>query len=145
MTTTMTQKQEKAIRQDRARAVLNSWINPGDTVYTVLKHVSTSGMMRHISLYICLNGKIVDISWHAAQVLDYKRADNGGLKIGGGGMDMGYHLVYSLASVLFKDGFQCPGHNCPHNSHTNEGTARDGKVYHNDKYTGGYALNHQWL
>ena len=28
-----------------------------------------------------------------------------GVKVGGAGMDMGFHLVYNLAAVLFDDGY----------------------------------------
>ena len=45
--------------------------------------------------------------------MKYKLVDNGKrnqtiikvVGVGGCGMDMGFHLVYTLASVLYKDGY----------------------------------------
>ena len=36
--------------RDEAREKLRKWLKPGDTVYTVLRHVSRSGMMRTIQV-----------------------------------------------------------------------------------------------
>lgn len=36
--------------KDEARKRLKEVLKPGDTVYTILRHVSRSGMTRHISL-----------------------------------------------------------------------------------------------
>ena len=99
---TMTIKQEKQNERQQSISALLAHFSSGDyTVYTALKHVSSSGMMRHISCYIARDNKIVDITWHVARVLDLKRADNGGVKVGGCGMDMGFHIVYELSCVLF--------------------------------------------
>lgn len=123
---------------------LRELIKPGDKVYTVLRHVSRSGMTRGIDVYyvprcnckdcaacggrtICAKcemctrchshkpgcdgchagqpepiwitsyvGKAID----QPQPLDYWRKSLG-LKIGGCGMDMGFHVVNSLQYVLF--------------------------------------------
>lgn len=122
----MTSKELKEAKQ-HATDYLKKTLKPGDTVYTVLKHVSQSGMMRHISAYIVVEGKIVDISWFVAHFMGWKRAENGGIKIGGAGMDMGFHLVYSLSYTLFRD------------SVVTAGLEVDGKK------DGGYFLNQQWL
>jgi hypothetical protein len=74
------------------------------TVYTILRRVSSSGMTRHISLKIAQGGEIYDITYTAALALGDKLHDVNGfntLKVNGCGMDMGFHLVYSLSSVLF--------------------------------------------
>jgi hypothetical protein len=74
------------------------------TVYTILRRVSASGMTRHISLKIAQGGEIYDITYNAALALGEKLHDVNGfntIKINGAGMDMGFHLVYSLSSVLF--------------------------------------------
>jgi hypothetical protein len=99
---------------EEAKTRLLEYLKPDDTVYTILCHVSRSGMMRSISLVIpttdTQNGKerlgIYGITHLVAQVLDYPRSKNdNGLRVGGCGMDMGYHLVYSLSYVLFGDGY----------------------------------------
>ena len=74
------------------------------TVYTILRRVSSSGMTRHISLKIAQGGEIYDITYNAALALGDKLHDVNGfntIKVNGAGMDMGFHLVYNLSSVLF--------------------------------------------
>lgn len=142
-------KNEKIVLRNDALNYLRGVIKAGDTVYTSLSHVSRSGMLRHIGVYIPYvddSGKqsIRRISWEVANILDYKTVPHGtDLKVGGCGMDMGYHVVYSLSRALFADGFPflCIGDNCPSNDHVNGTTITKGGQ-HSD---GGYALNHQWL
>jgi hypothetical protein len=74
------------------------------TVYTVLRSVSASGMTRHISLKVAQGDDIYDITYLAAQAMGDKVHDKQGyntIKVNGCGMDMGFHLVYNLSSVLF--------------------------------------------
>lgn len=111
--------QSEINERNRAIETLHEWLEPGDTVYTVLRHVSRSGMMRHISLFIHYDNGVKDITYFAARAMDDKMADNGGIKISGCGMDMGFELVYRLGYTLWPNG-----------------TSRT---------TGGYALHHQWL
>jgi len=71
-------------------------------VYTVLNHVSSSGMTRAISAYIVKDGELVNINHVAKEQLGWKTdLKHGGLKVSGAGMDMGFHLVYSLSASLF--------------------------------------------
>lgn len=79
----------------------------GSTVHTVIRHVTSSGMGRTISvLFAVPNGEIYDMSYAAARALgwsmDHRR---GGVKVQGAGMDMAFHLVYSLAQALYGDGY----------------------------------------
>lgn len=139
---------------DRAEACakLREWIKPGDQITTVLRHVSASGMSRSISLMIALPDRDgarpgpVDVSYWAARAMgDRLDPKHGGIKIGGGGMDMGFALVYALSSTLFADGFTCTGDapRCPSNDHNNPPyPGRDGTMLHSDP---GYALTHRWL
>lgn len=118
---------------------LKKLLPPASTVYTNLRHVSNSGMMRHIKVFIAIKNKgekprIYDISWLVAQALELKRADNGGLKVGGCGMDMGFHIVYSLGRKLYPKGFKL-----------RKGQwGRNGDKSGFDK-DGGYSLNHEWV
>lgn len=90
---------------------LKSWIKKGDLLHTKLNHVSKSGMTRHISIrHLKATDnpeRPVNIScydYHVARVLDLPEAPNyQGVKVGGCGMDMGFHLIYSLSHALFKD------------------------------------------
>jgi hypothetical protein len=77
-------------------------IKPDTVIYTMVKHVSSSGMSRDISLYYVSEGRICDISYYVAAALGNQRAKNGAVKISGCGMDMGFSLVYDLSSVLFQ-------------------------------------------
>lgn len=145
-------KKEKEARAAQAVAYLKEYLHPGDRVYTILCSVSRSGMSRHIDVVIPTLGKdgklgIYKISHLVADALDYRRAKDGSLVVGGCGMDMGYSVAYGLSSVLFRDAFKCIGEGCPSNDHTND---RDGSWersknkgrLHSD---GGYALTHAWV
>ena len=89
--------------------LLKDYFNDTRTVYTILRSVSSSGMTRHISLVVAgVNdeGKpdLYDITYLAAQALGDKLQERNGhrtIKVNGCGMDMGFHLVYNLSSVLF--------------------------------------------
>lgn len=189
----------------KAAAELKKLLKPGQTVYTVLRHVSSSGMSRVIDVVIpymrtdtlavdgddprvkigldayttdadnarrYTRGRIVDltakfvtiayeasadsppvdetfprgavtvylktkaypavrsIGWLAAQAMDYAwDRDRQGLKVGGCGMDMGFHVVYSLGQTVWPKGTKKPH------------STRNGEP---DR-AGGYALKHQWL
>ena len=151
----MTKQQQE---QADARSNLNQWIKPGDTVYTILRHVSRSGMQREIGI-VLMEPRPRESSphnpkdWRAtvrdihpnhavATLLGLRLNKNGdGIKIGGCGMDMGFHLVYNLSRVLFDRGFTCTGEGCHSNDHSNGD--RDYTPHpHSDP---GYALTHRWL
>ena len=74
-------------------------------IYTFLRHVSKSGMSRDISLKIVDgDGTLRDITYTAALTLGYKPKDRHGsrvIRVGGCGMDMGFHLVYSVSHALY--------------------------------------------
>src|SRR6185369_5751974 len=120
----MSAKAGKQADQLQCIANLRKILKPGDTVYTVLRHVSRSGMMRRIDLYANNpDGGLIYLSGYAAGALDYPRPDNG-IKVSGCGMDMGFHLVYNLSRTIFSDGFTCTGRDkhpnrCPSNDHSN--------------------------
>jgi hypothetical protein len=137
------------------------WPNlvPGDTLYTILRHVSRSGMQREIDIISIKCGGISVFGseillpevrhWShvAARALGRKIGPHNGIKIGGAGMDMGFALVYELSSVLWPDGFMCVGDSticgkrCPSNDHSN-GDRNYTAHLHRD---GGYALRQAWI
>lgn len=123
----MTQKTTKAAERAEAIANLQKCLKRDDRIYTVLRHRAASGMTRYIDLFYIADDKTPRrITWHAAKALgwtyDTKRE---ALKVTGCGMDMGFHAVYTLASVLFRDG----------------DTFRD-PVTGEDA---GYSLRHEWI
>lgn len=114
---------------------LLSILGDNRTIYTSIKRVSSSGMSRHIALYIAKDNEIIDITWYAIKILGWKRnADTGGLVVGGCGMDMGFHTVYTLSRMLFPEGFKLPKGKYGRNG--------DNSGYDTD---GGYALKQEWI
>lgn len=116
-------------------AELRKMLKPGSKVYCTVTHVSRSGMSRSIALYIVRKGEIVSITHYIKRILGYPfDQTNGGVKVSGCGMDMGFHTVYSLSRALYPKGFKLPkgmwhNHSKP-GEHCNDG---------------GYALRKEWL
>ena len=75
--------------------------------YTILRHVSQSGMFRLISVFVVVENRpiVVDnlINVTGVGIMDKKRE---GIRCSGCGMDMGFDLVYSLSMFLFGDGYK---------------------------------------
>jgi len=106
--TTATLSKAAQARQDRDYArkqLLTHYVSEGSRVYTILRHVSSSGMSRDISLVVAdREGRISDITYYAADALGSRLVERNGfraIRVNGCGMDMGFHLVYNLSSVLF--------------------------------------------
>lgn len=113
---------------EQSRANLLETIKPGDTVYTILRHVSGSGMSRRISAVVMDAGEPMDISALVARVLGYRRHErDGALIVPGCGMNMGCEVVHTLGRVLFPSGFDVVG------------VGRNGDTSGHDS-DGGYAL-----
>ena len=140
----------KAQKAERSEAVarLREWLRPGDTVHTILRHVSRSGMQREVGVVILdardVAGKEpteIHPNWLVSKALGERQGKRDGIIMGGCGMDMGFALVYSLARTMFPDGFECIGDRCPSNDHSN-GDRNRSPHHHAD---GGYALRQRWL
>jgi hypothetical protein len=136
----MSDKGQKAAEAAAAQAQLRKMLRPGDTVHTIVRHVSRSGMSRRIDLYLARKGELVYLSGWAAKALGERRHRDGGIVVGGCGMDMGFHLVYNLSSVLWPKGFRCAGKRCQSNDHHNRVEPMP-KVHQ----SGGYALRQEWI
>ena len=113
---------------DKAEAIesLRKFLERDERIYTVLRHRAASGMTRFIDLYYIKNNVPYRITWQAARALgwtyDVKRE---ALRVGGCGMDIGFHTVYTLSSILFREA-----------------------PTFKDSVTGedaGYSLRHEWL
>ena len=146
-TAVLSKKAQKAKEREDAIQRLRELCPPGSTVFTVLRHVSRSGMMRHIAPMVAHDGEVVNISGLVSDAIEWTWVDSGAIKASGCGMDMGFHLVYTLSRVLYRDGFACVGReadyrtHCPSNDHSN-GDRDYTPHQHSD---GGYALRHRWL
>ena len=144
------QQQKDQTENEAIPEWLKPQLVPGSTVYTKVDHVSRSGMSRVISCYVVDGGEIRDISYFVSQALGWGQSDkHGGVKVGGCGMDMGFHLVYSFSRALYPKGFHCIGEgeswatNCPSPDHVNPGD----RSYSPERFhtNSGYALRQRWL
>ena len=85
----------------------------GTTVYTILRHVSRSGMRREIGLVVFGNdgqGKTFPFhpNWSAAALTGRRlnsESRRDGVICDGCGMDMGFDLVYSIGQAVYGDGY----------------------------------------
>ena len=151
-----------------AREFLHKMIKPGDVIYTKLVHVSRSGMYRVIDLYVIKDNQPVRISYSAGILLEGYDSNHEGARASGCGMDMGFALVHNLGYILFPNGFDCVGENCPSNDHCNyynfkkdggklppdtclDHIERKAGICHNPNckpwhhQEGGYALSQRWM
>ena len=121
----------KVSKQEREECLdrLREWLKPGDTVYTILRNVSRSGMQREIGLVIFKDGDDLHPNYAASKVLGYRQGKHDGLIVGGCGMDMGFHVVHQLGMALWPAGTPEPH------------SIRNGQP----DSCGGYALKHRWL
>jgi len=146
MTLSKAAQAELATQKESAIKELREMFRPGDTVTTVLRHVSQSGMSRSISV---ISPDLQDISYLVARATGNKiDQTHGGVKVGGCGMDMGFSLVYGLSRTLYRE-YHCTGNRswgdrCPSSTHVNPGDEKNNyspSVVHTD----GYALSQRWL
>jgi macrodomain Ter protein organizer (MatP/YcbG family) len=134
----------KVTKEERQQAIdwLREQLKPGDTVSTILRHVSRSGMQRRISCIINTENGPFDADYWVSKAIGVRLHEKGGIVMGGCGMDMGFHLVYMLSHRLWPDGFDCVGDKrCRSNDHFN-GDRNYTPHRHQD---GGYALSQRWL
>ena len=134
-------KQTTKIERDNISPDMMAKLIPGTSVYTIVRHVSQSGMSRDIDTYIMGNDEPIKITYITKTLLGLRWGKNEGVRIGGCGMDMGFALVYDLSCALFPDGFNCVGTKCPSNDHSNGDRVR---IPHNHR-DGGYALTQRWM
>ena len=111
MTIATEEAKQHAIKQ------LRTILPKGSTVYTILKHISRSGMFRIIDLIYIKENQPWHVPYGLLEDIGFKyNSRHEGIARTGAGMDMGFDLVYSLSRKLY--GFE----------HDNA-----------------YALNHKWL
>jgi hypothetical protein len=133
------QKRQQAIKFIRELLLKNTKKGEKPVLYTVLKHVSSSGMMRHIDVIAIDDGQPININWHVEQLGTYKRAKSydaknaDSLRVGGCGMDMGFAVVYNISCVVFRD----------YDIANLKVQGRNGQQY--ETTDGGYIINHKWL
>lgn len=146
-------KKQKDDERDEAIKRLRELIKPGDTLVTVMRHRSASGMSRAIDVYMFSPGKARDrfdktlrpsarvswlwLSYNVAKACGFTFSKTReAIVIGGCGMDMGFQIVYTLGRVLFPKGGSLK------HSPREAQERRAGKARETD---GGYLLSHRWL
>ena len=123
----VSRKDGEAAQKEQAKKHLRKLLKPGQTVYTILRHCSSSGMSRSISLVIPTKDGIKSLDYWIAQARgESTDQKNEGIKVSGCGMDMGFHLVYNLGRMLYPQGVKKGCGSQPEKD-------------------GGYAFNHKWL
>jgi hypothetical protein len=149
----------KETAKAEAVAQLREWIKPGDTVYTILRHVSRSGMSRDVSVVLMRpDGGTLHPNYSVAKACGYTLARGGfndALKVGGCGFDAGFEVVSNLSYALYPDGFGCTGDKCPSNDHSNgdrdytphgfSASGCKGAAANHWHKSAGYALRQAWL
>ncbi len=109
----------RALHKAQCADTLRQIAPAGSTVYCVLRDVSRSGMSRRISFFVLQDNRprCIDYLISVLRVAGAVRhPSKEGLTVSGAGMDMGFHVVHSLASRLYPDVPRA-----------------------------GYSLNHEWL
>ena len=106
MTKTLSKKAQAELERGEAIAFLKSVFDKQErpTAYTSLKWVSSSGMSRDMKVLAVNGGEIIDLTWWLGKLdIGTIKERNGQrvLRVGGAGMDMGFHVVYSLSAVLY--------------------------------------------
>lgn len=102
----MTKKEQIAAEKSEAVARLREWFPVGSTVYTILRHVSKSGMRREIGIVAILPDGTTRHPNHAtATALGYTLGKSDSVKVDGCGMDMGYHIAYGISAAVHGDGY----------------------------------------
>ena len=158
---------KKSVREEeRKEAIetLRALCPPGTTVYTSCKHVSRSGMSRLVNCHVIRNGEPPFPRWISplvAKALDWTFDDKRvALHVTGCGMDIGFHVVYCLSSVLYPNGYGLKCEDCGYRPAAKDQTTliyAPSKCLKSHKFCGrngdptgwdpdgGYALEHQWM
>ena len=91
---------------EETKEVLKNQIKKGDTVHTITRQVSASGMYRHISVIVKSGEDLLNQSYNIAKLLGYTYKDKtNSVGVSGGKRDMGFALVYNLSHELYGDGY----------------------------------------
>ena len=119
----MTAKAGKEALRQEAIDQLRELLPPGSTVYTILRHVSKSGMSRRIDCYTIIDNEPRYLSGYVSRLVGDRLHPGGGIVVGGCGMDMGFHIVHNLSYAL-------------HGMDNHDGEGYD---------KSGYTLRHVWI
>ena len=102
---------KKVTNQEKTEALqyLKSSVKEGDTIYFIIRQVSSSGMHRHIDFYKFTPNEKGGmekcwLSYHMALALGYPfKRKTEAIGVSGCGMDMGFSVICNLGYALFGD------------------------------------------
>ena len=98
---TMTKKQRKRDDYIYAQSRLNDLLDKKEEVFCIIRHVSQSGMTRHISFFIIKNQQPLFLDNLISDYLDYRpNKYYTGLVVNGCGMDMAFSVVHHLQEQM---------------------------------------------
>ena len=103
VTMTKLTKKDKAEQHESSKKWLKENIKEKETIYYCVTHVSKSGMSRDIKFMYHDGERLLNLSGFFSELCDYKWNGNGSIKVQGCGMDMGFHVISSVARTLFDD------------------------------------------
>jgi hypothetical protein len=91
-------------KRQEATEKLRDLLPPGTTVYTILRSHAPSGMSRVIDMVVIHGNRIWRVPpTYVEAVTSFHWNDKAeGYRIGGTGMDMGFDLVYTLSSAIYR-------------------------------------------
>ena len=94
-------------RDEELTQELRKVLTENQTIYTILRSVSASGMMRTIDMFYIKDNDCHKIHYGTDKVFYLGKRDGKkeGYRVSGCGMDMGFHLVSGLSQHLFNDSY----------------------------------------
>tara|TARA_B100001093_G_C26540463_1_gene889995 strand:- start:224 stop:595 length:372 start_codon:yes stop_codon:yes gene_type:complete len=96
-----TKKEIKLHEKAYAEAVLKELLKRNETIYSIIRHVSQSGMTRHITFFIIKDDQVWHIDNLISDYLDYRTNKRfNALVVGGCGMDMAFSVVNNLQEAM---------------------------------------------
>ena len=93
----------------KTKLVENYKLISGTRVYVSVDSVSRSGMSRNMRVFVINDNQLINATYYVGKALGWTVKDNSYgqrvIKVDGCGMDMAFHLVYTLSRVLHGDGY----------------------------------------
>jgi hypothetical protein len=100
----MTKKQIKLDDYYHAKNCLDALLNREQEIYCIIRHVSQSGMSRHISFFCIEVNMPRFLDGYISKYLDYRMNKYyNALVVGGCGMDMAFSVVNHLQEKMSHD------------------------------------------
>ena len=94
----------------RTENALMHELRPNETIYSIIRHVSNSGMTRHISFFRVKNENIYWITHDIHKLLGYKMNKYyDAIVVRGCGMDMAFSVVNNLEFKMNEDFYKANG------------------------------------